>query len=61
MIHKFDGSMSSKIRVQKTFVHEKTDRVPINYLTNPAIHAKLESGHLPILMISIMKVRWIIA
>ena len=35
--------MTSKQRVQKTFLHEKTDMVPINYFANSAIDAKLKA------------------
>lgn len=34
--------MTSKERVQKTFKHEKTDRVPINYFANPDIDRRLK-------------------
>ena len=33
-------TMTSKERVKRTFNFEKGDRVPINYMTNPTIHAK---------------------
>jgi uroporphyrinogen decarboxylase len=39
----FDRSyetMTSKERVRRTFNFEKSDRVPINYFTNPTIHMK---------------------
>jgi hypothetical protein len=38
--------MTSRERVKRTFAHEITDRVPINYDTNPTIHnkAKLAFG-----------------
>ena len=38
MIGIFQGSMTAKERVLRTFNHEKADRVPVNYLANPAIH-----------------------
>lgn len=34
-------TMSSKERVLKAFAHEKQDRVPINYFSNPGIHKRL--------------------
>ncbi len=39
----YAGNMSSKERVLKTFRHEKTDRVPVNYHSNPGIDQKLKS------------------
>jgi len=33
--------MTSKERVRKTLLHEKTDRVPINFYANPTIQRKL--------------------
>ncbi len=41
MFHIIPSTVSSKKRVLSTFAHEKTDRVPINYLSNPSIHKKL--------------------
>jgi len=40
-IVKAKETMTSKERVIKTFRHEKTDRVPIDYAANPTIHHKL--------------------
>ncbi|MDD4988571.1 MAG: uroporphyrinogen decarboxylase family protein [Candidatus Izemoplasmatales bacterium] len=40
-IQKAFETMSAKTRVQRFFQHEKTDRVPIDYLTNPTIHRRL--------------------
>ena len=37
-IQKAPETMSSKERVFKTFNFEKTDRVPIDYSSNPTIH-----------------------
>ena len=34
-------TMTSKERVRRTFEFEKTDRVPMDYSTNPTIHQKL--------------------
>lgn len=34
-------TMTSKERVKRTFEFEKTDRVPIDYSANPAIHGRL--------------------
>lgn len=34
-------SMTARKRVLNTFAYHKTDRVPINYFTNPTIHAKV--------------------
>ncbi|GBD93250.1 methylcobalamin:coenzyme M methyltransferase [bacterium BMS3Abin05] len=34
--------MTSRERVIRTFYHEKTDRVPIDYMANPAIDRKLK-------------------
>ncbi len=34
--------MTSKQRVRNTLVREKTDRVPVNYMSNPGIDAKLK-------------------
>ncbi len=39
-IEKCRETMSSRERVRRTFEFEKTDRVPIGYDANPAIHAK---------------------
>lgn len=43
-IEKAKETMTSRERVIKTFHYEKTDRVPINYLTNPTIHAKFSEA-----------------
>ena len=43
-IIKAKETMMSRDRVIKTFAYEKTDRVPINYFTNAAIHAKVSSA-----------------
>lgn len=40
-IKKATETMTSHQRVLNTFNHEKTDRVPISYMTNPTIHAKV--------------------
>ena len=40
-IIKAKETMSARERVLRTFAHEKPDRVPINYSTNPTIHAKV--------------------
>ena len=40
-ITKAKETMTSRERVIKTFHYEKIDRVPIDYKTNPAIHAKV--------------------
>lgn len=40
-IIKAPESMTSKERVRRTFNFEKTDRVPIDYASNPGIHARL--------------------
>ncbi|MBS1411883.1 MAG: hypothetical protein HPZ00_01020 [Christensenellaceae bacterium] len=36
--------MNSKQRVMGTFNHEKVDRVPVDYATNPTIHAKVKAA-----------------
>jgi len=36
--------MTARERVKRTFAYEKTDRVPINYNSNPGIHAKVEAA-----------------
>lgn len=41
IIKKAEEKMTSKERVLRTFSYEKTDRVPISYITNPTIHAKV--------------------
>jgi len=41
IIAKAKETMTSRERVMKTFHYEKTDRVPIDYKTNPTIHAKV--------------------
>ena len=41
MIKKSIETMNSKKRVQKTFAHEKTDRVTIGYEANAGIHSRL--------------------
>ena len=33
--------MTAKERVLRMFNHEKADRVPVNYLANPAIHKRV--------------------
>lgn len=43
-IIKAKETMTSRERIIKTFAYEKTDRVPINYFTNPAIHAKVSAA-----------------
>lgn len=40
-INHASATMSSRNRVLKTFNFEKTDRVPIDYFSNPTIHGKL--------------------
>jgi len=40
-IEKAKETMTSRERVVRTFHYEKTDRVPIDYATNPTIHAKV--------------------
>lgn len=37
--------MQPKRRVQATFNHEKTDRVPYNYLSNPGIDARMKQHY----------------
>ena len=37
-IRKAPETMTSKERVMRTFAYEKTDRVPIDYSSNPTIH-----------------------
>lgn len=41
IVDKYEGKMSARERVRKTFEFEKTDRVPIDYSTNPGIHQRL--------------------
>ena len=41
LIHKAPEYMSAKQRVRNTFAFEKTDRVPIGYESNDAVHARL--------------------
>jgi uroporphyrinogen decarboxylase len=36
------GPITSKERVLMTFSNQEADRVPLNYLSNPGIHARLE-------------------
>ena len=36
--------MTAKERVLRTFNHEKADRVPVNYLANPAIHKRVAAA-----------------
>ena len=43
-IHKAHEAMSSKKRVLKAINHEKPDRVPINYMTNPGIDGRLKEA-----------------
>ncbi|HBC88797.1 MAG TPA: hypothetical protein DCZ94_17785 [Lentisphaeria bacterium] len=38
----YGDKLSSKERVLRTFRHEKTDRVPVNYSANPGIDKKLK-------------------
>ncbi|MCL2665208.1 MAG: hypothetical protein FWE82_06315 [Defluviitaleaceae bacterium] len=40
MVNVYDGNLTSKMRVRKTFAHEKTDRVPINYFSNHTVHMR---------------------
>ena len=40
-IIKANETMTARQRVLNTFAYEKADRVPINYFTNPTIHAKV--------------------
>lgn len=48
-IQKAPETMNAKTRVQRFFQRERTDRVPIDYLTNPMIHRRLlEACHLPV-------------
>lgn len=35
MIQIYNGTLTSKERVLRTFNHEKADRVPIGYFANP--------------------------
>ena len=37
-------SMTARRRVLNTFAHQKADRVPINYFTNPTIHASVTAA-----------------
>jgi hypothetical protein len=39
----YADKISSKERVLRTFRHDKTDRVPVNYHSNPGIDGKLKS------------------
>ena len=39
-IQKAPETMTSKERVLRTFAFEKTDRVPIDYMANPAVHGR---------------------
>ena len=41
LIKKARETMSSKERVLRTFAFQDTDRVPIDYSANPAVHARL--------------------
>lgn len=43
-IKKARETMSAKVRVQKTFACEKTDRVTIGYGANPLIHSRLKKA-----------------
>lgn len=43
-IIKAKETMTSRERVRKTFEYQKTDRVPINYETNPTIHGKVAAA-----------------
>jgi len=40
-IEVYKGNLTSKERVRRAFAFEKADRVPINYFTNPGVHARL--------------------
>ena len=40
-VRKAPETMTARERVLRTFAHEKTDRVPINYYSNPTIHKKV--------------------
>ncbi len=40
-IKKYEGTMTPRERVQRTFQYKKTDRVPIDYAANPGIHKRL--------------------
>lgn len=44
-IKKAKETMTSRERVVKTFQFEKVDRIPINYLANPAIHQNLINAY----------------
>lgn len=39
-IRKAPETMTAKERVLRTFAFEKTDRVPIDYMANPAVHER---------------------
>jgi uroporphyrinogen decarboxylase len=43
-IRKARETMTARARVLKTFAHEKTDRVPIGYASNPTVHAKVSEA-----------------
>lgn len=43
-INEAKETMTSRERVIKTFHYERTDRVPIDYETNPTIHAKVSKA-----------------
>ena len=43
-IKKARESMTARERVMRTFHHEKADRVPIDYSTNPGIHRRLAAA-----------------
>ena len=44
MIGIFQGSMTAKERVLRTFNHEKADRVPIGYFANPGIQKRVAAA-----------------
>jgi len=43
-IRKYEGTMTPRERVRKTFVCEKTDRVPIDYSANDEVHKRLAAS-----------------
>mgnify|MGYP000187618987 CR=1 FL=1 len=44
MIQIYNGTLTSKERVLRTFNHEKADRVPIGYFANPGIQKRVAAA-----------------
>ena len=44
IIEKAPETMTSRRRVEKTLNFEKTDRVPIDYTTNPGVHERVKQA-----------------